>query len=190
MADAVWLVTALLCLTGTRWVWITGQRKGPAPLVCATAACCAPAPAPHLPVASHQSVYSHPSPKKAAIKSPLKTTTGLDSHKLEQNNLFPLSASLSFSSFLPPNPHLRSLPSPLAARSDPSRSSALAGAAGTARSHAVPCCLRMCAVLMRADSIRQHFFSFQPGPAFLLPAWLPALASSCLKYICLYLGLE
>lgn len=98
MADAVWLVTALLCLNGTRWVWIIGQRKGPAPVVCSTAACCAPAPAPHLPVASHQSVYSHPSPKKAAIKSPLKTTTGLDSHKLEQNNLF-LSSYLSL--FLP-----------------------------------------------------------------------------------------
>lgn len=30
-----------------------------------------------------------PSPKEASIKSPLRTTTGLDSYKLEQNNLFP-----------------------------------------------------------------------------------------------------
>lgn len=30
-----------------------------------------------------------PSPKEASIKSPLKTRTGLDSYKLEQNNLFP-----------------------------------------------------------------------------------------------------
>lgn len=30
-----------------------------------------------------------PSPKEASFKSPLKMRTGLDSYKLEQNNLFP-----------------------------------------------------------------------------------------------------
>lgn len=126
----------------------------------------------HLPVASHQPVYGRPCPKKAAIKSPLKKTTGLDSYKLEQNLLFFSLFLFPFlSSFLPPNPHLLSHPSPFAARSNPSRSSALALATGTAGSYTVPCCLQMCAVLMRADSIRQHFFWLQPGPAFTFAAW-------------------
>lgn len=87
----------------------------------------------HLPVASHQSVYKRPSPKKAAIKSPWKTATGLDSHKLEQNNLFLL---LSLPSFLPvplsPLPRLPSVPVPIR----PSSSAAAAGASGAAASHA------------------------------------------------------
>lgn len=44
-------------------------------------------------------LFTLPSPKEASYKSPLKMRTGLDSNKLEQNNLFPNPTST-------PAPHL------------------------------------------------------------------------------------
>lgn len=135
-----------------------------------------PAPAPHLPVAFHQSFYSRPSPKKAAIRSPLKTTTGLDSHKLEQNNLFlsPYLSPLFLPSCLPIpvsalSPVCPSLPVPIRlGRQRRREPRALPGATR------FPCCLRMCAVLMRAEFHQATLFFF-----FLVAVWarLPFFAA-------------
>lgn len=82
---------------GTRWVWIILQRKAQRPWsdpVHGWSAAARTEPPHVLRLALSPSCWvssaclPRPSPKKASIKSPLKTTTGLDSHKLEQNNLF------------------------------------------------------------------------------------------------------
>lgn len=89
-------MTALLCLLG-RDESESFRKKGSAPLVLPNRGMvrCSPY-LPHVlclalsPCCWFSSVcLLCPSPKEASIKSPLKTTTGLDSYKLEQNNLFP-----------------------------------------------------------------------------------------------------
>lgn len=96
----------------------------------------------HLPVASHPSVYS-PSLKEASIKSPLKIRTGRDSYKLEQNNLFP-------NPMPTPAPHLHACSYLSHIVSSRSRE--------RCRETESSPCLLMHTILMRADSIRQHFW--------------------------------
>lgn len=92
-------MTALLCRLG-RDEAESFHKIGSPPLVWSNRGMvhCSPygAPMPHVlhlafsPCRWFSSVcLLSPSPREASIKSPLWTTTGLDSYKLEQNNLFP-----------------------------------------------------------------------------------------------------
>ncbi len=83
-----------------------------------------------------------PSPKEASIKSPLKMRTGLDSYKLEQNNLFP-------NPMPTPAPHLRACSYLSHIVSGRSRERCCETESSS--------CLLMHTILMWADSIRQHF---------------------------------
>ena len=82
-----------------------------------------------------------PSPKEASIKSPLEMRTGLDSYKLEQNNLFP-------------KPHAHPGPTPVPICPISSAAEACERCCETESSS----CLLMHTLLMWADSIRQHFW--------------------------------
>lgn len=84
-----------------------------------------------------------PSPKEASIKSPLKTGTGLDSYKLEQNNLFPNPTPT-------PAPHLHACSYLSRIVSGRSRERCCETESSS--------CLLMHTILMWADSIRQHFW--------------------------------
>lgn len=82
-----------------------------------------------------------PSPKEASIKSPLKMRTGLDSYKLEQNNLFPNPTPT-------PAPHLHACSYLSHIVSGRSRERCWETESSS--------CLLMHTILMWADSIRQH----------------------------------
>lgn len=137
---------------GTRWVWIILQKKGSAPLVWPNPMTVHRSPSsPHvLHLALSPSCWFSsicllwPSPEEASIKSPLETTTGLDSYKLEQNNLF-------FPGTTPtPAPHPRACP--YLSHIVSGRSCERCCEAESTS------CLLMHTVLMWAVSIRQHFW--------------------------------
>lgn len=166
---------------GTRWVWIILRRKARRPWtdpVHGWSAAARTEPPHVLRLALSPSCWvssaclPRPSPKKASIKSPLKTTTGLDSHKLEQNNLF-------FFSQASPPPLLFAMPSPVPHLHACSDLSHIVSGRGCEhrREAESPSCLRMHTVLMWADSIRQHFWL--PHTPLPFTACLPILVSSC-----------
>lgn len=161
---------------GTRWVWIIPQKRLPstAPLVwpnrwMVRCSLCRDAPVllywPLSPCCWFSSIcLLCPSPKEASIKSPLKIKTGLDSYKLEQNNLFPNPTSTAA-------PHLCA--------------SSYLSHIVRGRSRERCCetesssCLLMQTILMWADSIRRHFWMPHTLPSFtaslLLPMSLPLM---------------
>lgn len=90
-----------------------------------------------------------PSPKEASIKSPLKTRTGLDSYKLEQNNLFRNPSTA---------PHLQACSCLSLIVSGRSRERCCETESSS--------CLLMHTILMWADSIRQHIWMPYPLPPY------------------------
>lgn len=83
--------------SGTRRVWIIPQKRlslqqrpwSDHIVGCSTAALLSSSSGPLTSCLFSSICLPCSSPKEASIKSPLKTRMGLDSYKLEQNNLFP-----------------------------------------------------------------------------------------------------
>lgn len=162
---------------GTRWVWIIPQREARRPWsdpVHRWSAAVRTEPPHVLRLALSPSCWvssaclPRPSPKKAFIKSPLKTTTGLDSHKPEQNNLFFFFPQAPPPSPCLPRPHI-SMPVPICP------TSSVAEAASTAaRQRALlvyGCTLYWCELIPSGNTFGCH------TPRFFL---LPAFQFSCL----------
>lgn len=93
-----------------------------------------------------------PSPKEASIKSPLKMRMGLDSNKLEQNNLFTKNPTPT------PAPHHHACSCLSHIVSGRSRKRCCEAESSS--------CLPMRTILMWADSIRQHFRMPHTLPSF------------------------